>query len=88
MRWNWERLREVIAMTKDQVFKEAMALDTDARADLAELLFSSVGEAEQCGISKAWTDEIDKRIDEIDRGEAETFRAEDVIEQLRAKHAK
>jgi putative addiction module component (TIGR02574 family) len=75
-------------MTKEQVFKEAMALDTDARVDLAELLFSSVGEEEQCQISKAWTNEIDRRIGEIDRGEVETFPSDEVIEQLRAKYTK
>ena len=72
-----------MAASLAQVTADALALSREEREQLAESLWVSVAsETDDAPLSKAWVEEIERRIAEIDNG-AETFAAEDVIAELR-----
>ncbi|MGE3074033.1 MAG: addiction module protein [Dehalococcoidia bacterium] len=59
-------------MTKfESVLNQAMELDEDEREMLAIRLGMSLREQKEPGYDEAWAAEIKKRLEEIDRGEAE-----------------
>lgn len=82
---------------RDTILQQALALDLADRAFLADELERSLpqfafGSAE---IASAWSEEIDRRIDSYDRGEAKAIsfdttlaHARQAIAEQRAKQAK
>jgi len=54
----------------DELFEEAQALPAEERAILALQLLDSVSDTEP-EIERAWRDEVQQRLDEIDAGRAE-----------------
>lgn len=72
-----------MSLTYQQVANEAMKLTPEERVDLAEKLRISVDTPE--AIAAAWDAEIDRRLAQLDAGEVETYPADEVIAELRAK---
>ena len=70
-------------LTYQDVANEAMKLSPEERMNLAEKLWTSVDTPE--AIAAAWDVEIERRLAQIDSGEAETYPADEVIAELRAK---
>ena len=70
-------------MTFEQIKKEAMKLAPEERADLADLLWFSVGSREE--VRAAWDAEIERRVSAMDAGESEFAPAEQVMADLREK---
>ena len=72
------------------IFKKALALPLESRADLVELLLNSIVEedrAEQKKIDKAWAKEARERFDAYLRGEIQAYPIDDVMGTLKKRHA-
>jgi putative addiction module component (TIGR02574 family) len=61
----------------------ARRLDPDGRSRLVELLLESLHEPALAEIEAAWSREIERRVAAYERGEVETYAAEDVFAQAR-----
>jgi putative addiction module component (TIGR02574 family) len=70
-------------MKLDDLEKQARALDADERAKLAQALLDSLREPPLADIEAAWDQEIESRVAAYDRGELDTFAAEDVFAEAR-----
>jgi putative addiction module component (TIGR02574 family) len=74
-------------MTPDvsELRKKALALPPEARAALATSLFESLDEepAEQ-GVEAAWSEEVKRRIEDIDSGKVQMIPYEEVRRRLAA----
>ena len=63
--------------------QRACTLSPDERARLAEVLLESLSDTSLADIEDQWNTEIEKRVAEYDRGEAQVFSAEDVFAEAR-----
>ena len=70
-----------------KILEEAMQLEPGTRALIAETLLESLDFEEDFEISQAWRDEIQRRCEQIDRGEVELIDSDTVVADLRKKHA-
>src|SRR6266850_4409084 len=59
--------------------QQAKALTPEERARLAEVLLESLQDAPMAEIQAAWDREVEQRVAAYDRGELQTFSAEDVF---------
>lgn len=74
-----------MAMTKEQVRAEAMALDPQDREVLAEELLLSLSETDREQIDAAWLAEARRRERAFARGEMSTSPVDDVIARVQSK---
>jgi putative addiction module component (TIGR02574 family) len=65
-----------------QLFTEACRLDEGDRAALAGLLLASLNQVPSPGVEAAWSEEIERRVRELDSGEVKTVAWEDVKNRL------
>jgi hypothetical protein len=66
------RVRYTVLVTKfESVLTQAMELDEDERQLLAIRLGMSIGDEKEPGYDEAWSAEIKRRLEEIDRGDAD-----------------
>ena len=65
---------------------EALALPPESRAKLARELVASLEEGSDTDVEAAWDREVEKRVAEIKRGEAQGRPAEQVLAEIRAKY--
>jgi putative addiction module component len=72
-------------MTIEQVESEALKLEPQARAKLAEKLLRSLDELSDEDIEQLWAEEAVRRDAEIDSGQASVRAAEDVFRDARAR---
>lgn len=70
-----------------KVLEEAMQLEPGSRAMIAETLLESLDFEEDFKVSQAWREEIQRRCEQIDRGEVELIDSDTVMAELRKKHA-
>ena len=63
--------------------QQAKALTPEERARLAEVLLESLQDAPMAEIQAAWDREVEQRVAAYDRGELQTFSAEDVFAEAR-----
>lgn len=61
----------------------AQSLAPEDRSRLVELLLESLRESPLADIEAAWAQEIKRRVAAYERGEVETFAAEDVFAEAR-----
>ena len=69
--------------TLKELEQQARALTPEERARLAEVLLESLRDAPLAEIEAAWDREIQQRVAAYDRGERQTFSAEDVFAEAR-----
>lgn len=69
--------------TAEEIEAAAMHLTVSERARLAERLLSSLDEDSE--IEQAWAAEIDRRIDEYERGDVQTISGEEAFARARAR---
>lgn len=67
-------------MSRNTVLAEALQLPPEERADVAKLLIASLDDPADDGVEAAWLAEVERRLQEVDRGTAkfepwETVRA-------------
>lgn len=88
-------LKHVVKLTKrrcavptvaDKVYDEALSLPADARIGLVEKLLSSLNLPTQNEIDRAWAEEAERRVDQIDRGKVKLIPGEKVFERIRQKY--
>jgi hypothetical protein len=72
-------------MTNEQVESEALKLNPEARAELAEKLLRSLEELSEEEIQRLWAEEALRRDAELDAGKASMRDAEDVFKDARAR---
>jgi putative addiction module component (TIGR02574 family) len=72
-----------MSTTLKELEQQACSLSAEERAKLAEVLLESLREAPLAEIEAAWDREIEERAAAYDRGELETFSAEDVLAEGR-----
>ena len=65
------------------VLEEALKLTTDERAEVAEQLIASLDEASDTDVEQAWQEEVQRRLQQIERGEMKTIPWEVVQRRLR-----
>ncbi|MGB4069026.1 MAG: addiction module protein [Nitrospira sp.] len=70
-----------------KVLEEAMQLEPGSRAMIAETLLESLDFEEDFKVSQTWREEIQRRCEQIDRGEVELTDSDTVMAELRKKHA-
>ena len=66
-----------------ELSQQAQTLTLPDRARLAELLLDSIHPASNTDAEAAWDVELQRRMDEIDRGVAKLIPAEEVYAQVR-----
>jgi putative addiction module component (TIGR02574 family) len=74
-----------MAMSKEKILSEAMALNPREREAIAEELWLSVDEQTKEELAIAWTDEIRRRLDQAAKGEGSSKPVEKVLTRLRNK---
>ncbi len=72
-----------MSITLKELEYQARSLSPEERAQLADLLLESLRDAPLAEIEAAWDREIEKRAAAYDRGELETFSAENVFAEAR-----
>ena len=65
------------------VLDEALKLTAQERAEVAEQLIASLDEGPDTGVEQAWQEEVQRRLQQIERGEVKTIPWEEVQRRLR-----
>lgn len=68
------------------VLEEALKLSATERAEVAEQLISSLDEIPDTNVEQAWQEEVQRRLQQVERGEVKTIPWEEV--QRRLRHGK
>ncbi|GAA4338600.1 hypothetical protein GCM10023165_17390 [Variovorax defluvii] len=66
-----------------ELAEQARTLPADERSRLVELLLESLHESPLAEVEAAWAKEVERRVAAHQRGEVETFAAEDVFAEAR-----
>jgi len=66
-----------------QTLQTALALPHDDRVEIAETLLLSLDDVVAEKIEAAWSEEIKRRLNSIDQGEAQLIPADEVMRQMR-----
>ncbi len=72
-------------MTVEELKAEALRLAPEGRADLARELLSSLESLSDSEIERLWLDEAERRLAELERGDATADPAEVVFARIRAR---
>lgn len=72
-----------MSTTLEELEQQARSLSAEERARLAEMLLESLREPPLAEIEAAWDREIEERAAAYERGELQTFSAEDVLAEAR-----
>jgi putative addiction module component (TIGR02574 family) len=74
-------------LTTDELLNEAISLPVELRAQLVDALLRSLNPA-QAEIDELWAAEAERRIDEIDAGQAELIPGEEVFARLHRRRGR
>ena len=72
----------------DRVFEAALSLPADARLSLVEKLLTSLNLPLDDEIERRWAEEAERRVSQLDAGEANLVAGQGVFSKIRAKHEK
>jgi Putative addiction module component len=72
-------------MTTEQVENEALKLNPEARAELAEKLLRSLEDLSDEDVERLWAEEAVRRDAELDAGTGSMRDVEDVLKDIRAR---
>ncbi len=67
----------------EELAQKARGLEPDERSRLVDLILVSLQEPALAEVEAAWAQEIERRVAAHERGEVETFAAEDVFAEAR-----
>ena len=70
--------------TSEEIFREAMALPADARAELTERLVESLAQDISPEITEAQLAEVRRRIAQVESGEVELIPGDEVLARVRS----
>ena len=68
-----------------EILRAALELPPDARAMLASHLLESLDDQKQTEIDAAWSEEIERRIREVEEGKVKLIPGEEVLAELRSR---
>jgi len=74
-----------MSSTLSELKKKASQLPEEERAELALSLIESLDGPADSGVEEAWQQEIERRVRQIERGEVELIRAEEVFARARRR---
>jgi putative addiction module component (TIGR02574 family) len=74
-----------MAVSRDELYRQALLLDQGERAALAGMLIDSIDNEREEGVEAAWVAEIERRIVELDACTVETIPWEVVRTGLRQR---
>ena len=77
-----------MAVVTDKVTEEALSLPVDVRLRLVERLLASLNLPTDPEIDRLWAEEAERRVSQIEAGEAKLVSGEDVFSKIQAKHGK
>lgn len=69
------------------ILEQALKLSPTERADVAEQLIVSLDERPDADTEQAWQEEVQRRLQQVERGEVELIDSDTVMADLRKKHA-
>jgi putative addiction module component (TIGR02574 family) len=69
----------------EQILQSALNLPPDDRVEIAESLILSLDEKRAAEIESAWAEEIKRRLESIDKGEAQLVPWDDMIRSMRER---
>ena len=69
------------------ILQQALKLSPTERADVAEQLIVSLDERPDADTEQAWQEEVQRRLQQVERGEVELIDSDTVMADLRKKHA-
>ena len=72
----------------DKIVDDALALPAEVRIGLVDRILESLNLPTRPDIDRLWSEEAERRVSEIDRGDVELVPGEDVFEKIRRKHAR
>jgi len=72
----------------DRVIEEALSLPADIRLNLVDKLITSLNLPIDEDIDRLWAEEAERRISQIEEGEAKLVPGEEVFSKIRAKYGK
>ena len=72
-------------MSVDELKKEALRLNPEARAQLARELLASLDAMSETEIEKLWIDEAIRRDEELDSGKARVYPVDEVLARARSR---
>jgi putative addiction module component (TIGR02574 family) len=72
-----------MAMSLDEIEKEALALPSEARARLADRLVESLGAADVSRLDELWATEAKRRRDEVREGRVKTVPGPEGLSRVR-----
>lgn len=77
-----------MATATDRVIEEALSLPADARLSLVEKLLTSLNLPLDEEIERLWAEEAERRVCQLDAGEAKLIAGEEVFSKIQAKYGK
>jgi putative addiction module component (TIGR02574 family) len=69
------------------LLEEALKLTAYERAEVAEQLIASLDELLDTDVEQAWQEEVQRRLQQVERGEVELIDSDTAMAELRKKHA-
>ena len=69
------------------ILEQALKLSPTECADVAEQLIVSLNERPDADTEQAWQEEVQRRLQQVERGEVELVDSDTVMAELRKKHA-
>jgi putative addiction module component (TIGR02574 family) len=82
------RRRYEMPTATDKVVEDALELPADARIGLVDRILASLNLPTRPDIDTMWSEEAERRVAEIDRGEVELIPGEEVFANIRRKYAR
>jgi len=67
------------------ILKRALALPPETRAEIAGSLLESLDQSPDAGVKAAWSEEIKRRMEDIDAGKTQLIPYEEVRRRLMAR---
>jgi putative addiction module component (TIGR02574 family) len=67
----------------EKLLSEAMKLSAEDREILAEQLLLSIDGSTRTQVDAAWADEVERRLDALDRGETKAIPLDEAMNQIR-----
>lgn len=67
------------------ILEAALSLSADERAEIAERLMFSLDDQHQAEIEAAWDAELQRRADEVDRGDVALIPGDEAMRRLRER---
>ena len=77
-----------MATTRDRILEEALSLPADLRMSLIENLLKSLNLPIDAEMDRLWAEEAERRLSQIETGDANMVPGEEVFSKIRAKYQK